>query len=103
LSAWDRSTCTRQWILFANGAQVNVSGLVASSLDISNQTFTNAAVGSANPPSLRQQGLRDGRGRCHADGQFAVRIMLLAPTVTNNGVIRTPDGQTILARARGSI
>ncbi len=68
--------------LFGRGAQVNVGGLVASSLDISNENFLNrnyrfAANGTAG--AILNQGTLSA-----ADGGY---IALLAPQVRNEGVV----------------
>ncbi|MEW6514323.1 MAG: filamentous hemagglutinin family protein [Pseudomonadota bacterium] len=102
----------RNGILFAEGAQVNVGGLVASSLDIADDVFENGLL------SVRQ-----GTENTKADpvftwggddAQYATslvevevganiatsqegRVMLLAPRVKNAGNITTPQGQAILA------
>lgn len=95
-------------ILFGEGARVNVGGLVASALDITPEAITNGLAGAAQ---LGQPAFRtfDGAGavppgavrveqgaeiRAASGGQ----VLLFAPeTVTNEGRIATPDGQTILA------
>lgn len=96
-------------IVFANGAQVNVGGLVASTLNIANSTFLNGLL-SGNTDVYKLAGdlipvFQDTSGQAKgvtvargasltaADGG---RIMLLGTTVTNQGAISTPDGQTIL-------
>ncbi len=73
--------------LFARGAQVNVGGLVASSLDITNENFMNgihrfAANGTAG--SILNQGTLTA-----ADGGY---IALLAPQVRNEGVVAARMG-----------
>ncbi|SFW10905.1 filamentous haemagglutinin family protein [Nitrosovibrio sp. Nv17] len=96
-------------VLFAEGARVDVGGLVASTLDVKDAIYlggllsANAGVLSDNPnlPAVFEQGalpagdveIRPGAVLATANGG---RIMLLAPTVTNRGTISTPDGQAIL-------
>jgi filamentous hemagglutinin len=96
-------------IVFANGAQVNVGGLVASTLNIADGTFLNGIL-SGNTPAVKNsqdlnpvfqdtsgqaQGVtvEQGASLTTADGG---RVMLLGTTVTNKGTISTPDGQTVL-------
>jgi filamentous hemagglutinin family protein len=94
-------------IVFGAGAQVNVGGLVASSLQITQAAIDNGIA----------QAVRDGQPAFvevrNAEGELvsgAIRIergavidsaggqvLVFAPEVTNDGTIRTPDGQTILA------
>ena len=89
-------------ILFDRGAQVNVSGLVASTLDISDSVF-NKGIGAITDGSAAFAGgsVPDGFVRVEAGAQLTAltggKIILFAPSVQNNGIINTPDGQTILA------
>ncbi len=99
-------------ILFANGAQINVGGLTASALDISDSTFLNGLLSQNSQTQLSSGHLlpvfdvslnstgtaggitvESGAQITAADGG---RVMLLGSTVTNQGAISTPDGQTIL-------
>src|SRR5262249_56482585 len=78
-------------VWFDPTAQVNVNGLIASSLNITNTDFLNgryAFQGNATNSAVRNEGQITA-------GSFGV--YLLAPNVTNNGVIRSPDGHIALA------
>ena len=89
-------------ILFANGAQVNTGALIASSLDISDALYqagylTNVTNGVT--PAFGD-GINGLQGFVKVDTGATLngsRIMLFAPVVENNGTIKTPDGQTVLA------
>jgi filamentous hemagglutinin len=91
-------------IIFGNGASVNVGGLVASTLQISQIAANSgleapASTGSGLPAFQAvgtSQGITVQQGATlqTADGG---EIYLFAPTVTNLGTIETPDGQTVLA------
>jgi len=79
-------------VLFGPNAQVNVNGLVASSLNLTDRNFLNgvyrfqpSGVGGAvsNAGSIQT-----------GEGGF---VYLLAPNVENSGLIRSPDGQIVLA------
>jgi filamentous hemagglutinin family protein len=101
--------------LFGKSAQVNVGGLIASSLDVRNEDFLNGltSINRAEATfSWRYAGgtqQADSAGLYQADGLVQVdagaqiqtasggRVFLFAPTVVNNGHISTPDGQTALA------
>ncbi|MBU1980440.1 MAG: filamentous hemagglutinin family protein [Gammaproteobacteria bacterium] len=89
-------------ILFDKGAQINVHTLVASTLDISDDIF-NKGIGAITDgnPVFAGGSVPDGMVRVEAGAQLNAasggKIMLFAPKVENNGVITTPDGQTILA------
>jgi filamentous hemagglutinin len=93
-------------IVFANGAQVNVYSLVASTLDISDALFTAGLLSNPRPaqdPAFTPfaNGAPSGaivvENGAQIRTQSGGRVMLLASDITNNGIIQTPDGQTILA------
>jgi len=89
----------RNGILFAKGAQVDVHSLVASSLDISDDTF-NAGIASLLPGAAAfagSGGFVEVAAGAELKAQSGGQIMLLAPDVKNSGAISTPNGQTILA------
>jgi len=98
-------------IVFGAGAQVNVHSLVAASINISDQDFTNGLLAPINEVGGGRAvftPFRDGAGNVLASGAVRIepgavlesasggRIMVLAPVVENRGEVRTPDGQTIL-------
>ena len=93
-------------IIFAEGAQVNVGGLLASSLDFSPAALQNGLTLAGTSPAL--QPFVDANGNPVLGGPVRVeagaslnstkgQIFLFAPEVANAGNISTPDGQTILA------
>ncbi|KIO50353.1 filamentous haemagglutinin family protein [Nitrosospira sp. NpAV] len=98
-------------VLFADGAQVDVGGLVASTLNIKDATYLgglltgNTGVIDNTFPAVFESGtgftgnveIKPGAVLATANGG---RIMLLAPTVTNQGKITTPDGQAILGAGK---
>ncbi|MFA7316486.1 MAG: filamentous hemagglutinin family protein [Sulfuricella sp.] len=107
----------RNGILFGSGAQINVSALVASALNISDSDFTrgllpNVDMNQNHPFNWDgdSSGLaalsgkegflsslvrvESGASINAAEGGF---VMLLGPRVANNGSISTPGGQTVLA------
>lgn len=78
-------------VLFGANAQVNVGGLIASSLNITNANFlaghyifTGSGVEGAVTNLGLVQAIHDG-------------VYLLAPNVTNGGVITAPGGNIVLA------
>lgn len=79
-------------IIFGAGSQVNVAGLVASSLGISNHDFLaghyNFTAGST-AGAVRNQGAIT----TTAGGM----VWLISPNVENSGVITTPSGSVMLA------
>jgi filamentous hemagglutinin len=112
-------------ILFGAGSQVNTAGLLASTLNMSDDVFKNGILA----PSLLQNSkavleadnvhdhVRDDAGAyvLGPDGQkieveirveqgakittsgVGGRVLIASRTVTNSGSIQTPDGQTLLA------
>ena len=97
--------------LFGPGANVNVAGLIASSLNITPQTFATGILApftQNNAPAL--QPFTDASGNNIVNtGTITVqpgaqltaadsgRLLLAAPTVANAGTLNSPDGQVILA------
>ncbi|HUR57533.1 MAG TPA: filamentous hemagglutinin N-terminal domain-containing protein, partial [Opitutaceae bacterium] len=82
-------------ILFGAGAQIDVAGLVASSLNISDADFTAGRLkfrGTGKEGSVVNQG----EIRTPAGGQ----VFLIAPRVENGGLITTPSGDIVLAAGR---
>ena len=80
-------------VLFGNGAQVNVGGLVASTQGITDDNFTAGTYkfsGSSNAKILN-------RGSINADGGY---VALLGANVTNQGVISAKLGSVTLAAGR---
>ncbi|MET0320893.1 MAG: filamentous hemagglutinin N-terminal domain-containing protein, partial [Duganella sp.] len=82
-------------VLFGAGARVDVNGLVASSLAMSNADFLagkNTFTGG------------DGAGKVANQGSIATpaggQIFLIAPSVENSGVISAPNGDVVLAAGR---
>jgi filamentous hemagglutinin family protein len=80
-------------IVFGQGAQVNVNGLVASTLNISNEDFLNGRMHFAG----------DG-GAIRNAGTITTpsggRIYLVAPNIENTGIINAPNGDVLLAAGR---
>lgn len=100
-------------ILFGQGAQVDVGGLAASSLDIKNSRFLQGLLTDTqgNPAFCNDASCSDGGfGATGNVNGFVVvaqktrittsdggSVLLLAPVVENSGTIQTPGGQAILA------
>lgn len=82
-------------ILFGAGAQVNVNGLVASSLAMSNADFLsgkmNFSAGAVAGRVANQGSIRTPEG-----GQ----VLLIGPQVENSGLIHAPGGDVVLAAGR---
>lgn len=88
-------------MLFSPGAQVDVHGLVASSLNIATQDFTNdlmtfAAENYQQTDSYDASAVAvSNHGSIRTDDNGAV--MLIGPTVENSGAIEVPLGRIVLA------
>ena len=80
-------------VLIGAGAQVNVGGMVASTLNISNQDFLN--------DNFSFKGI--GSGTVENNGNINIAeggmLALIAPVVKNNGTINAPQGDVLLAAA----
>src|SRR5471030_262618 len=79
-------------VMFGAGSRVDVNGLVASSLNISDADFLagkNNFVGNASAGKVSNQGTITTPG----GGQ----VFLIAPNVDNSGIITSPNGEIILA------
>jgi filamentous hemagglutinin family protein len=84
-------------VLFGAGSRVDVNGLVASSLNISNADFLagkNNFNGAANAGKVSNQGTIT----TPSGGQ----IFLIAPAVENSGIISAPNGEVVLAAGHGA-
>ncbi|MDB6087941.1 MAG: filamentous hemagglutinin family outer membrane protein [Gammaproteobacteria bacterium] len=79
-------------ILFGAGAQVNVNGLVASSLELSNADFL---AGKLKFSSTGRTGDVSNRGAITTPG--GGQVYLIAPNVSNEGIITSPGGDVMLA------
>lgn len=96
----------RNGILFKDGAQLDTQSLFASTLDISNETFKNGLLSLPQGQAAFAWGgsaaqFRDSLIQIFPGAELVSktngRVVVLAPNVVNQGVIRTPEGQTILA------
>jgi len=83
-------------VYFAPGAQVNVGGLVASTLDITDEDFQNGNYRFSGESAASVVNAGDIRA---AEGGY---VALIGNTVGNNGAITTPGGATALG-AGGSV
>ncbi|WP_443699985.1 two-partner secretion domain-containing protein [Pseudomonas sp.] len=79
-------------IVFGGGSQINVGGLVASSLAISNADFLAGNRRFAADGAVGQVS-NQGAITTPSGGQ----VYLIAPDVNNSGIITTPQGETVLA------
>lgn len=96
--------------MFGSGANVNVAGLIASSLNMSTDTFNNGILSPFLQSKPALQPFTDASNNDLANtGTIQVasgatltaasggRLLLAAPTVQNAGTLSAPEGQVILA------
>ncbi len=79
-------------VVFGAGASVDTQGLIASTLDLSNNDFKNNNfhfITGSNTGNIRNEGII----HAGADGN----IILIAPTIENTGSIKTEGGNITLA------
>ena len=81
-------------IVFGKGSQVDVAGLVVSSLKLSDQDFLAGRLRFGETPGAGAV-RNEGNIRTAAGGQ----VILVAPRVENSGLIEAPNGVILLAAA----
>lgn len=79
-------------ILFGQGAQVDVNGLVASTLNISNEDFL---AGRMNFKAGDKAGKLQNQGAITTPS--GGQVYLIAPNIENSGIITSPRGEVLLA------
>lgn len=82
-------------IIFGAGSRVDVGGLIASSLDITNQDFLAGRM-KFDAGALAGKVENQGTITTPSGGQ----VYLIAPDVTNKGVITAPNGDVLLAAGK---
>ena len=82
-------------ILFGQGARIDVAGLVASSLNLTDQDFLAGRLRFLETPGAGGI-VNQGAITTPSGGQ----VYLVAPNVENNGIITTPQGEIILAAGK---
>ncbi|WP_136418529.1 filamentous hemagglutinin N-terminal domain-containing protein, partial [Herbaspirillum sp. ST 5-3] len=79
-------------ILFGQGAQVDVNGLIASTLHLSNEDFL---LGRMNFQAGSTAGRIQNQGAITTPS--GGQVLLIAPNVENSGIITSPKGEVLLA------
>ena len=82
-------------ILFGAGSRIDVAGLVASTLNLSNQDFLAGRL-NFESGAVANSIVNYGNIATPAGG----RVYLIAPNIENHGVISTPQGHTLLAAGK---
>src|SRR5574340_70660 len=83
-------------IVFGAGATINVAGLVATTLNMSNADFLAGRHNFTQVPGA-QNISNAGSLTAQENGLSGGQIYLIAPTVANTGVITAPNGEILLA------
>ncbi len=82
-------------VVFGSGSRVDVNGLVASTLDMSDADFLAGKKNFTAGPNA---------GKVRNDGAITTpsggKVFLVAPNVENSGVITAPNGDVVLAAGR---
>lgn len=85
-------------IVIGSSARIDVAGFVASSLNLSDQDFLNGRLRFTETPgagAVSNAGVID-----TSSGGAGGRVFLVAPDVQNSGIIRSPQGEIVLAAGR---
>ena len=82
-------------IVFAAGARIDTAGLIASTLNLSNQDF---AAGRLRFSANQNAAAIDNAAVINTS--HGGQVYLIAPDINNSGVINTPQGQIVLAAGR---
>lgn len=87
-------------VLFGRGARVDVGGLVASTLAVSNEDFRAGRYRFGGGDSAGGQAGGQVLNEAAFDTSFGGRIWLLGDSVSNSGAIGSPGGHIVLAAGR---
>ncbi len=85
-------------IVIGAGARIDVAGFVASSLNLSDQDFLSGRLRFTDTPgagTVSNAGVID-----TTSGGAGGRVFLVGPDVQNSGVIRSPQGEIVLAAGK---
>src|SRR6266478_6538385 len=85
-------------IVIGSSARIDVAGFVASSLNLSDQDFLNGRLRFTETPGaggVSNAGVIDTSSRGPGG-----RVLLVGPDVQNSGLIRSPQGQIVLAAGK---
>ena len=85
-------------IAIGSSARIDVAGFVASSLNLSDQDFLNGRLRFTETPgagAVSNAGVID-----TSSGGAGGRVFLVGPDVQNSGVIRSPQGEIVLAAGK---
>jgi filamentous hemagglutinin family protein len=88
-------------ILFDKGSQINVGGLLASTLRLPDEVYLGGLAVQGGTPALVNDWASGTAGNIDLLGAIRTApggsVMVFAPRINNRGTIATPDGQIIMA------
>lgn len=97
-------------VLFGQNSQVHVGNLLVSTQQVDTELFLKSNINNAikdGKPALtapgQAQGSIDIEKGAHISTESGGSVLVFAPSVTNAGIIRTPDGQTVLAASEDKV
>ena len=97
-------------VLFGQNSQVHVGNLLVSTQQVDTDQFLKSNIFNAidkDQPSLtvpgQAQGSIDIEKGAHISTETGGSVLVFAPSITNAGSIRTPDGQTVLAASSDKV
>lgn len=97
-------------VLFGQNSQVHVGNLLVSTQQVDTDTFLKSNINNAikdGKPALtapgQVQGSIDIEKGAHVSTETGGSVLVFAPSITNAGSIRTPDGQTVLAASSDKV
>lgn len=97
-------------VLFGQNSQVHVGNLLVSTQQVDTELFLKSNINNAikdGKPALtapgQAQGAIDIEKGAHISTESGGSVLVFAPSVTNAGTIRTPDGQTVLAASEDKV
>ncbi|HMU67593.1 MAG TPA: filamentous hemagglutinin N-terminal domain-containing protein, partial [Cellvibrionaceae bacterium] len=97
-------------VLFGQNSQVHVGNLLVSTQQVDTEQFLQSNIFNSidkDKPSLtapgQAQGSIDIEKGAHISTDSGGSVLVFAPSITNAGSIRTPDGQTVLAASSDKV
>lgn len=97
-------------VLFGQNSQVHVGNLLVSTQQVDTEQFLTSNINNAikdGKPALtaplQAQGSINIEKGAHISTDTGGSVLVFAPSITNAGTIRTPDGQTVLAASSDKV
>ncbi|MEY4588606.1 MAG: hypothetical protein RL497_682, partial [Pseudomonadota bacterium] len=97
-------------VLFGQHSQVHVGNLLVATQEVDSERFLKSNINTAindGEAALKApgqlQGSIDIEKGAHISTESGGSVLVFAPSITNAGTIRTPDGQTVLAASHDTV